>query len=130
MTLLSAFNTQVENLITDLGKLYPNESDIKIFKEKFKLIKFANPRMIIENFIAFVYPYKQFIMNKKEEYFLEDNNSIDREFKENDISLTKVINFKNLWLKTSDENKEAIWKYFQVLIILSERWFKENTLKK
>ena len=69
-------------------------------------------------------------MNKKEEYFLEDNNSIDREFKENDISLTKVINFKNLWLKTSEENKEAIWKYFQVLIVLSERWFKENSLKK
>ena len=128
MTLLSAFNTQIENLITDLNKLYPNESDIKIFKEKFKLIKFANPRMIIENFIVYVYPYKEFIMNKKEEYFIEDNNSIDREFKENEISLTKVINFKKLWLKTSDENKDAIWKYFQVLIILSERWFKENSV--
>ena len=130
MSILTAFNTQVQNLIDDLNKLYPNEKDINLFKEKFKLIKFANPRLIIENFIVYVYPYKEFIMNKNEIYFIEEDNSINRECDKNEISLTKVINFKKLWKKTSDKNKGAIWKYFQVLIILAERWFKENTLKK
>lgn len=130
MSILTAFNTQVQNLIDDLKKLYPNEKDINLFREKFKLVKFANPRIIIENFIVYVYPYKEFIMNKNEKYFIEEDNSINRECDKNEISLTKVINFKKLWEKTSDKNKDAIWKYFQVLIILAERWFKENALNK
>ena len=130
MSILTAFNTQVQNLIVDLKKLYPNEKDINLFREKFKLVKFANPRIIIENFIVYVYPYKEFIMNKNEKYFIEEDNSINRECDKNEISLTKVINFKKLWEKTSDKNKDAIWKYFQVLIILAERWFKENAINK
>mgnify|MGYP006416829457 FL=1 len=130
MSILTAFNTQVQNLIDDLKKLYPNEKDINLFREKFKLVKFANPRIIIENFIVYVYPYKEFIMNKNEKYFIEEDNSINRECDKNEISLTKVINFKKLWEKTSDKNKDAIWKYFQVLIILAERWFKENAINK
>lgn len=130
MSILTAFNTQVQNLIDDLKNLYPNEKDINLFREKFKLVKFANPRIIIENFIVYVYPYKEFIMNKNEKYFIEEDNSINRECDKNEISLTKVINFKKLWEKTSDKNKDAIWKYFQVLIILAERWFKENALNK
>tara|TARA_B100000674_G_C37715024_1_gene856987 strand:- start:18 stop:410 length:393 start_codon:yes stop_codon:yes gene_type:complete len=130
MSILTAFNTQVQNLIDDLNKLYPNEKDINLFREKFKLIKFANPRLIIENFILYVYPYKEFIMSKNEKYFIEEDNSINRECDKNEISLTKVINFKKLWQKTSDKNKNAIWKYFQVLIVLAERWFKENALNK
>jgi len=130
MSILTAFNTQVQNLIDDLKNLYPNEKDINLFREKFKLVKFANPRIIIENFIVYVYPYKEFIMNKNEKYFIEEDNSINRECDKNEISLTKVINFKKLWEKTSDKNKDAIWKYFQVLIILAERWFKENAINK
>lgn len=128
MSKLTAFNTQIQNLIDDLNKLYPDEKDVKLFKEKYKLIKFANPRMIVENFIIYVYPYKDYIMKKNEEFFLKENNSIDNEFTQNDISLTKVINFKKLWLITSNDNKDAIWKYFQVLIILAERWFKNTNI--
>ena len=128
MSLLTAFNNQIKNLITDLNKLYPDETDINLFNEKYKIIRYANPRIIIENFIVYVYPYKEFIMNKNEKFFLEDNTPVDKEFTENDVSLTKVINFKNLWLKTSDENKDAIWKYFQVLIILAEKWFRKQSI--
>ena len=130
MSLLTAFNNQILNLINDLNKLYPHETDIKLFNEKYKIIRYANPRIIIENFIAYVYPYKDFIMNNNEKFFLEKNTSLDREFTENDVSLTKVINFKKLWLKTSDENKDSIWKYFKVLIILAEKWFKKHSLNK
>ena len=39
-------------------------------------------------------------------------------------------NIKNMWLsEMSDENKEIIWKYFKIFVILSEKYIMETLNK-
>ena len=44
MSNLGRFNTQLENLLNDLIKSFPDFIDIKMFKEKFLLAKKVNPK--------------------------------------------------------------------------------------
>lgn len=138
-TSLTVFNNQVENFIRDLLKILPDNRDIKVFNEKFKLIKGSNPRLTIESFLMYIYPYQKYIMDKDERYFLSDD--LDKELSGNtklleesgadsEYVLTKSLGLKELWTnELNQEQKEVIWKYFQVMIKLCERYVCENMNK-
>ena len=44
----------------------------------------------------------------------------------NNIDIMDVINLKDYWESLHDDDKETIWKYLQVLIILTEKWALQN----
>lgn len=129
MSDLTKFNLQCENLINDLIKILPDEKDLKVAYEQFSFLKSANAEFALRGFLKYVYPCKDHIMNKDEEFFLgngvnqEVNKFISNEKINNDYAIDKVLNLKNFWKsKLSNDDKEVIWKYFQVLIVLCERY--------
>jgi hypothetical protein len=110
------FNKMVNNFLDELQTILPNEKDIMIFKSQLDIASMVNPHKLLQSFISYVYPYKKYIMEKKEEFFLGDNISLEKDYMSDAIHLTDL--WKN---KLSEENKEVVWKYFQVMIILSEK---------
>ncbi len=136
MSHLTKFNTQVDHLIKKLLDIVVDKDlsrDLKIFNEKYKIVRSTNPKIILQAFLKYIYPYKDQIMNKEEKFFLGDEIDDDLNKKKNEIIqdsgqsqefiLTKALHLKELWKNhLSPTNKEVIWKYFQVLIILCERY--------
>ena len=99
-------------------------STLNIFKEKFQLLKKANSAIIVQYFITYIYPFKQNIFNKEESFFLDGGGQDEIK---GDTGLKFRDNIKKLWLgEMSDENKEVVWKYFKVFILLCEKYINEN----
>jgi hypothetical protein len=133
MSNLTRFNNQVDSLIGVLKNIesIKNDSAIQLFELKLNAARKANVKIPIENFIKNVYQYKDHIMQKDEEFFL---GNIDQRVKEIEVEeqdsekvLHQALNIKDHWKNDlTDENKEVIWKYFQVLIKLAERYITEK----
>uniref|UniRef100_A0A6C0JAD6 Uncharacterized protein n=1 Tax=viral metagenome TaxID=1070528 RepID=A0A6C0JAD6_9ZZZZ len=134
MSNVKMFNNQITSLITELIN-YFNDNKMKILKEKILLVNSANPTLIIRLFFNNVYKFKDNIMKKEEDFFLKqltqdkltDVYSSNKELADNNnINIIDVINLKDYWTTLHNEDKETIWKYFQVLIILTEKWALQN----
>jgi hypothetical protein len=116
---------QIDNFIKELVSIFPKNGDIILFGEQYNLIRSANSSLIIQYFIQYVYPHKTRIINQEESFFLEGGGQ--EELKENNGGLKFRDNIKNLWIsEMSDQNKDIIWKYFKIFVILSEKYIIEN----
>lgn len=116
---LSRFNSQVEKFLEHLHKILPNNKSISATRSQIISAQFITPTLVIDSFIKYVYPYKNKIMNKDESFFLEKD---EKELGIEQDYLSHAIHLKELWNgKLLEENKNTIWKYFQVLILLAEK---------
>lgn len=131
MTTLTKFNNTLNEFILNLQDIiqddYPEMvRSIASFREQLELLRKANPKKIIDSFIYFIYPYREEIMNQKEDFFLK--HDFQTEIEDSGFtSLVDVLHIKEIWIQYSNEQmKQTIWEYFQILILLSERWMEEK----
>jgi GTPase SAR1 family protein len=124
MSTKQIFIQQTDNFINELCTIFSNNGEILLFGEKYNLIRNANSKLIIEYFIQFVYPHKAQIMQQDENFFL--NGGGQEEIKDTS-GLKFRDNLTKLWIaEMSDENKEIIWKYFKIFVLLCEKYILEN----
>tara|TARA_R110002074_G_scaffold344580_1_gene514968 strand:+ start:283 stop:651 length:369 start_codon:yes stop_codon:yes gene_type:complete len=116
MSYKSAFLQQTENLITVLNEILPNNYNIELFKEQFLLIKQMNSNLITKSFIKYVLPHKNHIVEHNDKFFLDGGG---QEHLQKDNKFT--LDIKKDWNIISVENKEIIWKYFNILVLLAEK---------
>jgi len=110
------FNKIVDKFLNELNTILPEEKDIVIFQSQISVATMVNPNKILESFIKYAYPHKEPIMSKNEDFFLGEKMSIKQDY------MTQAIHLTDLWKnKLSDENKEVVWKYFQVMTVLAEK---------
>lgn len=118
------FNLTINNLIDDILLVFPDYQHLRNFKEKYNLLIKYNPKKPLIYFKDTVYNYKDQIINKEEDYFIKKEYNTDLEkIGDNEWYLDQVLNIKELWVKLSDENKETIWTYFNILIKLTDLEF-------
>ncbi len=116
----TVFIQQLDSFVEEISTLYPDEKEIMLFAEKYKLIKGANSTFVIESFIQYVLPLRDQILTKNEDFFL---NGGGQEAVKDDYSSKLRDIIKNVWVnKMSEVNKEVIWKYFTVFVRLSEKY--------
>ena len=122
MSNIKKFNLTIDNLVNDIILVFPNYEYLKVFREKFNLLIKYNVRKPIEFFKDSVYSFKEQIISKDEDFFINKDYNEDVQQLQYDSkwSLDQVLNLKELWTKLNDENKEVIWTYFSVLIKLIE----------
>jgi hypothetical protein len=125
MSIKQKFLLQTDNFINDLYNIFPDNKDIMIFKEKYFLVRKANSNLVIQYFVMYIYPFKEKIMNKDESFFLDGGGQDELK----DTSGLKFRdNLKILWLDNmSEENKEIVWKYFKVFVLLCEKYVIEQS---
>ena len=119
MSILNAFVNQTINFLEDLENVFPENNDIKIYKKILLFTKSTNPRLILDSFNLYVYPFYDKIIKKDESFFIE----LDYDEKQggSQDSMLKAIEIKELWKLMSEHSKKACWNYFTVLIKLSEQ---------
>ena len=115
------FNKIVDKFLTELQTILPDEKDIIIFKSQVDVTAMINPNKILNSFIKNVYPHKTHIMEKNEDFFLGNGLNIEQDY------MSEAIHLSELWkTKLSPENKIVVWKYLQVMILLSEKSLSEK----
>jgi hypothetical protein len=124
MSIKQIFLQNTDNFINDLCNIFPQNRDIHLLKEKYYFAKDIDNKIIISYFVQYIYPHKQRIVDKNETFFIEGGGQ--EEVKESN-GLKFRDNIKNLWLnEMSNENKEIIWKYFKIFIVLCKKYIIEN----
>jgi hypothetical protein len=115
---LIVFNKQLNKFLEALQKILPNDLSIKTARSQISSAIFVSPKKVLEQFIKHVFPFKNKIMEKDESYFLETE---EKTFGIKEDNLSEALQLKNIWKTLRKENKEMIWTYFQVLIVLAEK---------
>ena len=112
------FNKIIIGFLDELMKILPEEKNIKVFKSQLSTVEFLDEKKIIKSFIQYGYPYKKQILDKDSSFFLKEGNvKIEGDY------MSEALQLKRLWqTKLSDDNKEVVWKYFKVLVLICEKY--------
>lgn len=110
MTSVKAFNDMMEQFLEELVQTFPDEPGMKKFQASFDLLRKANARLCMDNFMSCVGPYAQHVMSKDDSFFLEHSSEME---------FLNDLNLKKIWTpELSDNTKGAIWQYLQTLYII------------
>lgn len=97
------------------------KSDLVLTRSTAEFIRNSNPRLVVEQFMGCVSPYKQQIFNCDEDFFINfEKNLANGLTNEN---LLMGLKIKKMWTSTdiTDSQKAYIWLYFQKLIKAGEK---------
>lgn len=114
---LEVFNKTLIEFIDDLITTFPTLADFQTFRAATVacvLVDKATPCNIFHKTVTV--PYESFIINKNEEFFLQEDYSN----KGADSGI--VDRLKLIWKDLDDANKETIWNYMRVLVTLSKKF--------
>ena len=113
---IDMFNRKLCEFIDDLTCSFPELNDFKLFKNMLELaiyIDKKSPHKMFDNTVAKLYRDK--IISKNEDFFLDEQYNTAY----NDINLINKL--KTVWKTIDNSNKEIIWQYMNVLLILNDR---------
>ena len=109
MANVTAFIQVLEQFLDELTSTFPEQTSLKKYRSTFDLLRKANPRKIMESFVASATPYVDHILKMDESFFLNS-----------DIEFLKALDVQKWW--TSDlsaATKQSIWQYLQYLVVTS-----------
>jgi hypothetical protein len=117
---LGAFCNQLIRFFEELKDTYPEEKSIAMAHEAIVMAKRTNPKLVLDMFGEYIYvPCGDMIMNRKEdEIIAHAKKMLASQF--NDLMVALVI-FDKYWPGMTPSNRDAIWKYLQVLCILASK---------
>ena len=115
--ILQDFREQMLSLLDDLLCVFPG--DTKLYAYRFLVSDKLPMQGLMDTFRANVLPHRHKIKKKDESFFLTSNTIFPEEDKHK---------FREMWTseELQDEDKNVIWKYFNVFIDLALRY--ENSV--
>lgn len=118
--IIKKFNKIVEDLLFDMKSIIGDN-----YYNKFKLMKKINSTIFIKKFYNNIIPFKDIILDKNPDYFLNTNNvnSIVDDYNEKEFYLNEYNFFREIYFKIDNESKNNLWDILHVLIYLSESYF-------
>ena len=108
-------NKKMIEFLDDLIYILPNINDFQVLKSSCQMLLVFNNNAVYKLFKYISDTYSTNIINKDESFFLMQSY----ESYTNDMNLIEKL--KSNWKDLDTGNKETIWKYLQVLIILCRR---------
>lgn len=113
------FNEKTDELFKDLITSYPEVEQFRHWRSGLSLLKNVDNKGPQRIFKSHIDNYREYILAKNEEFFLT-NGSI--EVKTDQEYWNDFMNhIRGMWKTLGEENKEVIWKYFHVLVVLSDK---------
>jgi len=117
------FNRKLVEFANDLVYIFPTVGDFQIFQTacdwSMRIDKKA-PQSFFDTCV--VQPFKAKILCKDESFFLDESYSQYSDYMQyygSDMNL--ILKLKVIWKTLDLDNKEVIWKYMQVLTMISEK---------
>ena len=115
------FNTKFVELLDDLIAVFPNDTEFKLFRGTIQLTMVAQPDMVKNMFKQHLTANDQFtqsIQKRDEKFFLDHKYD---QFQTMDNSNYVIDKLKHCWGALNPDNKEQVWKYLTVLLLLAAR---------
>ena len=109
------FKDLLNQFVEQLIELFPLEGDLVVLQV---LMAQQSAGVIISHIVKKVLPYKDQIKQRDEKFFIESDGIF------NDLVKSDVNHFKQLWMSPdmADDDKEAIWQWIDVFVVLSEKY--------
>lgn len=97
-------------------------SDIILTKTAIDFVKKSNPRLVVEQYIISIKPYKNELFDCNENFFLDYDKNLELNGL-SDHETTLVSKIKDLWQSKdiTDNQKAYIWLYLQKLYLSGEK---------
>lgn len=112
---VNVFNNKLMEFVKEIIEIHPDNKDFKSMRSQLRMIISSTPNLPIEKFKKYVSDiYRDNINDKNEDFFLKLN-----------LTGTPFESFnylKNMWEKTSNVTKNAIWDYIILLTKLSDKY--------
>jgi hypothetical protein len=127
MTFFRLFNKHADDFCKDLVATFPEVSEFKQLKSALLLVKNLDERKPRDVFVKFLTPdIRDSILNKDETFFMTEvhnHKHIINHMEDVDASQwDKIVDMlRNLWGSLNENNKDAIWRYFHVLVAVSDK---------
>ena len=117
---LSAFCNQLVRFFEELIETFPDERDIKSGLEVIQGARKINPRMVLDMFYEHICKdlYEPIMADDVESVITHGRQKIQGTMNE---MLPALAVFDKHWGTLSSANREAIWKYLKVLVVLCEK---------
>ena len=131
MSVETIFTTQLLNLMNTLNNRFPDDKDISLGITGIEQLKAVNQKKVVDMFVLYCYKFRTEVMGKNDSFFL------DRDFISEDLgkdsessSGTQIMNnLKRHWGELDTAERDAIWKYLQVLMTLWDKYIKKSLNK-
>lgn len=119
MDYLNKFNITFNEFIDDISNLFPEDNEFALYKTALKTAISIDKKLAYNTFNSKVTEkYSEQILSRDETFFLEHDYSIVLTKKEYSSVIDKI---KTYWTSMNEDNKNIVWKYFKVLILLSKK---------
>lgn len=117
---LTTFGNMLVRFFEELRDTFPEEKEIKAALETIQNAKKINPRLILDMFYENIAtPLREAIAKEDfESVIMYAREKINVQFNE---ILPAIAIFDRHWGNLGDANRQAIWKYLKVLIILGDK---------
>jgi hypothetical protein len=124
---LKAFNNQLLTFTNVMSERFPDVKELRLAVTGLTTLNSINPKKPIELFLRFTYKYRDLVMNKEEDklWNVDFNEDLKNENLEDDNANQVILTLRNHWKELTNEEKENIWKYFQVLMKLTDKYLGE-----
>ena len=117
---LQKFNQTFDEFVSDLMRVFPSDPEFHMYHAAVKMATMLDERITQRVFHdRVVVPYGEQILSRNEAFFLSHNYD---DLKKEDESAEHLINkVKNCYMELNEENREIVWKYFRVLVLLDRK---------
>ena len=119
MDYLAKFNETFLEFLAELSKTFPDDTQLQMYSFGAKGFLMSSPFAIQSVFQEKVcVPYAENIMSKDEAFFLGNTYS---DIDSTGDALDIINKIKGYWRQLDDDNKNIVWKYLKVLIVLNRK---------
>ena len=117
---LQIFRDNINKFVDQLTRIYQDDRDLHIYKDKVALYAKVDPRCMVEYFMENIGSYTRHIMQRNEDFFLKDLAIDEVTQKEKYRELFDKV--RGLWLEgMTPETKNTVWQYFVVFVTLGAK---------
>lgn len=118
------FNKFLDKFIEHLEKIAPVViPDLIVTKTYLRTIRIVNPKLVVENFMHYLIPFKSKIKDCDEEFFLNyDYDKKEASLKKEFSTIMTGFRFKKIWNSDiSYEDKGRVFLFMNKLLDLGEK---------
>ena len=124
-TVLTGFNNHFDEFVADLVRIFPNDADILGSQTKFRMLRKANPKILINAWYQYaVQKYKDQIDEGDICFFMNKDYSDDVVDMENKAQVVEAINrLRDPIRRMNEDDRIKTMKYLKNLKQLSEMYY-------
>lgn len=117
------FNDTFKEFMQDLIRVFPEDMDYRMYELAVHTTMTYYPTYVADTFHQKVtIPYGERILQRDDTFFISHDFQEVVKTSQQQVNANELITkLKECWVNLSDANKDIIWKYFKVLILITRK---------